>query len=65
KYFDEFSGKQQKLSSFFKKLMTQTRPAVATPTTPSVSERSSNSGTEPSQEIPSEEAPKKKPFFSK
>ncbi|KAF9355655.1 Class II abasic (AP) endonuclease [Mortierella sp. AD094] len=67
RYFDEFSGKQQKLSSFFKKPITQAQPAVATPTTHSVSETSSGSESKRHalQETPSEEAPRKKPFFSK
>ncbi|KAG0003098.1 Class II abasic (AP) endonuclease [Entomortierella chlamydospora] len=59
KYFDEFSGKQQKLSSFFKKSTTQAQPAV--------SETPSNSGSESkryaSQVHPTEEVPRKRPFL--
>ncbi|KAF9418238.1 Class II abasic (AP) endonuclease, partial [Podila epigama] len=58
KFYDEFSGKQQKLSMFFKKPVRNTD----TPATPSPEGRI---GEEPKRQLsdPSVDAPRKRPFF--
>ncbi|KAF9145999.1 Class II abasic (AP) endonuclease [Mortierella sp. GBA39] len=73
KFFDEFSGKQQKLSAFFKKPASSTtgsltaavKPATTTTTTASVSFLMDNKRPADSQTNEDDSnAPRKKPFFA-
>ncbi|KAF9112657.1 Class II abasic (AP) endonuclease [Mortierella sp. AM989] len=66
RFFDEFSGKQQKLSSFFKRpsQITTTAGTTPPPVTDPLSNASCGSKRLASQDIPFDDAPRKKMFFS-